>query len=165
MTFQISDQFQTPAPVCEYMAGFIPEPWVRAWDILEPTPGIGQLVSALESKGVVYAPKSDFWEWRAKYPQGQPHFDFIVMNPPFTPMAEGYRILDECMTLSNNVIVLMPWLILINSAKRMKKFQDFGLISVTSLPRKTFTNSRVQCCILELSKGYMGGTILKSFDW
>ena len=43
----IDTNFQTPPSVCDYMAGLVPE---HAKTILEPTPGIGNLVRALESK-------------------------------------------------------------------------------------------------------------------
>lgn len=41
-------QFQTPPPVAAYMASLIP---VGAKKILEPTPGAGNLVRAIQSAG------------------------------------------------------------------------------------------------------------------
>lgn len=150
------DKFQTPKIVAEYMASMVPS---NSGTILEPTPGLGSIVKALKGKGKIIAPLN-FEEI-----EKDRRFDYVVMNPPFTPMAEGYRYLDECMQMSDNIIALLPWLVLINSERRMKKIQDFGFVSVTSLPRKTFPGSRIQCCILELKKGYEGNTEMKSFSW
>jgi hypothetical protein len=80
------------------------------------------------------------------------------MNPPFTPMKLGYKILYRCMELSNNIVALMPWLTIINGQKRTEDIMNFGLKSITHLPRKTFNGARVQTCILELHKGYQGVT-------
>jgi hypothetical protein len=82
------------------------------------------------------------------------------MNPPFTPMSLGYKILFQCMEWTNNIIALMPWLTIINSQKRTEKINNYGLKSVTHLPRKTFPGSRVQCCILEMEKYYLDVTKL-----
>lgn len=144
-------QFQTPALICNYMASFLPD---NAGLILEPTPGKGNLVEALKDKGEVIAPV-DFFELN-KNEYGW--FDWIVMNPPFTPMKQGYDILYECMGLSDNIIALMPWLALINSTKRSKAYFEFGLKTITHLPRNIFKGSRVQTMIMELRKGYRGET-------
>lgn len=145
--------FQTPENVCEYMAGFLPQ---NAGSILEPTAGMGNLVRACSLYGDVTAPE-DFFKMEKS------RFDWIVMNPPFTPMAVGYKILYECMEMSDNIIALMPWLTMINGAKRTKDIMDFGLVSITHLPRKVFDGSRVQTCILEMCKGYTGKTEFKNF--
>jgi type I restriction-modification system DNA methylase subunit len=78
------------------------------------------------------------------------------MNPPFSPMTLGYQILYNCINMSDNIIALMPWLTIINSERRTKKIIDFGLKSITHLPRNIFPGSRVQTCILEIKKGYSG---------
>ena len=135
--------FQTPLWVCHYMASLLP---YGVKTILEPTPGQGNIVSVLGKYNVV-AP-DDFFSM----PAG--NFDAVVMNPPFTPMKKGYDILYSCMGMADVVIALMPWLSVINSAKRTKDLQQFGLKSVTHLPRKVFDGSRVQTCILELNRGY-----------
>lgn len=147
--------FQTPQWCCEYMASFLPD---KCGTILEPTPGRGNLVEALESKGEVYAPYNFFTMSVDKT------FDWIVMNPPFTPMKKGYKILDECMELSDNIVALMPWLTIINSERRTKKIMNFGLVSITHLPRKTFPGSRVQTCILQMSKGHNEPTLFRSYE-
>ena len=146
--------FQTPDYICEYMASFVPD---NAGSILEPTAGEGNLVKALNKKGIITAPEDFF-----SLPENS-RFDWIVSNPPFSPMILGYKILDKCMTMSDNLIFLMPWLTLINSEKRTKKIFDFGLVSVTHLPRNVFAGSRVQTCILNMRKGYKGDTIFNNY--
>jgi len=150
-----SDHFQTPDWCCEYMASFLPE---NCGTILEPTPGKGNLVKVLYPKGSVIAP-SNFFDLKENS-----SFDWIVMNPPFTPMKVGYEILDKCMEMSDNIIALMPWLTIINSQKRTTKIMDFGLKSIVHLPRKTFPGSRVQTCILHMSKGHTTSTIFKAYE-
>lgn len=139
--------FQTDPRICSYMVSLLPRK--KELHVLEPTPGKGNLIRALKGYRVT-APK-DFW-------QVSGWFDAVVMNPPFTPMDEGYRILDAVMEMSNVIVALMPWLTLINSQKRTKKIKAFGLVSVTHLPRNAFPGSRVQTCILDLKRGYAGGT-------
>lgn len=146
------DNFQTPDKICQYMAEMLPD---DAGEILEPTPGKGKLVSALETKGNVHAPE-DF----NKMAPGR--FDWIVMNPPFTPMKQGYEILYKCMEMSDNIVALMPYLTIINGEKRTQDIMNFGLKSITHLPRSTFKGSRVQTCILVMEKGYKGDTIFKT---
>lgn len=137
--------FQTPREVCAYMASLLPR---DPGTILEPTPGEGNLVSELRKLGGrVFAP-SDFF---ALSPRRR--FDWVVMNPPFSPMNVGYEILYRCMQLSDRIVALMPWLTIINSAKRTRDLLDFGLVSVTHLPRNTFKGARVQTCVLHLEKG------------
>lgn len=142
--------FQTPTEIIEYMSlmiDFQPE------SILEPTPGAGRMVRYLREGGrKVIAPR-DFFSLK----KGR-RFDLVVMNPPFTPMALGYKILFDCMERTDRIIALMPWLTIINSEKRLAKIEDYGLKSITHLPRKIFPGSRVQTCILNMSEGYSGKT-------
>jgi hypothetical protein len=145
------DQFQTPVGICRYMASLLPE---KAGLILEPTPGRGNLVKELESHGEVICPDD-----LNSMPDDR--FDWIVMNPPFTPMKQGYDILYRCMGMSDNIIALMPYLTIINGERRTRDIMAFGLKSITHLPRSAFKGSRVQTCILEMSKGYAGETIFK----
>jgi len=149
-----SDHFQTPDWCCEYMASFLP---ADCGVILEPTPGKGNLVRALKPKGEVFAPWNFFTMLEGKT------FDWIVMNPPFTPMKVGYEILDKCMEMSDNIVALMPWLTIINSEKRTRKIMDFGLKSIIHLPRKAFPGSRVQTCILHMSKGNTSPTLFEAY--
>lgn len=146
------EHFQTPPNICNYMASFLPK---NAGKILEPTAGKGRLVEALKPYGDVIAP-NDFYELEKQ------SFDWIVMNPPFTPMSQGYKILYSCMEMSDNIIALMPYLCIINGEKRTQDIMDYGLKSITHLPRSTFKGSRVQTCILEMQRGYKGQTIFKT---
>jgi type I restriction-modification system DNA methylase subunit len=146
------EHFQTPPNICNYMASFLPK---NAGKILEPTAGKGRLVEALKPYGDVITP-NDFYELEKQ------SFDWIVMNPPFTPMSQGYKILYSCMEMSDNIIALMPYLCIINGEKRTQDIMDYGLKSITHLPRSTFKGSRVQTCILEMQRGYKGQTIFKT---
>jgi hypothetical protein len=133
------------------MASLIP---ASCRTILEPTPGIGNLVRAL-SRYEVTTPEGDFW----KEIDPTQRFDAVVANPPFN--KAGWDILRRCMELSDNVIALQPWMVLINSVSRTKLLFDYGLVSVTHLPRNVFPGARVQTCVLEMRHGYRGDTILR----
>lgn len=150
----MTNQFQTPVDVCKYMASFLPD---NAGVILEPTKGLGYLVDAINKKGTVIAPDDFFAMEKMK-------FDWIVMNPPFTPMAQGYKILYDCMEMSDNIIALMPWLTLINGQKRTSDIMNFGLVSITHLPRSIFKGARVQTCILEMKRHYKGNTTFLNYS-
>jgi len=151
-----SVEFQTPKIVADYMASLIP---YDCGTILEPTPGIGNLVNCVKHKGVVIAPIN--YEDIPK----DARYNWVIMNPPFSPMKEGYRYLKEAMRMTDNIIALLPWLILINSQRRMNDIIDYGLVSITNLPRKAFPGSRIQVCILEMKKGFNDDTTFKSFSW
>ena len=137
------------------MASFLPD---KVDSILEPTPGKGNMVSILKQHGDVITP-NNFWDLLEN-----DRYEWICMNPPFTPMKTGYEILYRCMEMSDNIIALMPWLTIINGEKRTKDIMNFGLKSVTHLPRKVFNGSRVQCCVLEMRKGWNYETIFKTFE-
>lgn len=147
------DNFQTPENVCEYMAEFLIG---NSGLILEPTPGKGKLVKSLEKYGKVITP-DDF----NNMDDGK--FEWIVMNPPFTPMKQGYDILYRCMEMTDNIIALMPYLTIINGDKRTRDIMEWGLKSITHLPRTTFKGSRVQTCILEMKRGWDGDVTFKLF--
>lgn len=141
--------FQTPDWVCRLMVRRIP---IGAKTILEPTPGDGNLVRAIQSQfpdSIVYDPVHF-----GKFPYHG--VDCIVANPPFTPMQTGYQLLETFFGLSNNIIILMPWLALINSEKRTKTYMEHGLKQVIHLPRSAFPGARVQTCILVFEGGYPG---------
>jgi len=144
--------YQTRPDVAEYMATLLPK-GIPIMHILEPTPGAGNLVFAAEKYGLVVAP-----ELFEHLPVGA-RFDCAIMNPPFTPMALGYKFLLDVMAMTDEIVALLPWFILINSERRTKFLFDFGLVSVTHLPRNVFPGCRIQCCVLKLSKGYTGSTI------
>jgi hypothetical protein len=149
--------FQTPPIVCNYMVSLMPFGWCGT--ILEPHPGSGNLVKVLNPKGTVIT-----YERFENIP-AHSWYDWIVMNPPFTPMKEGYRYLLECMNMTDNLIVLLPWLVIINSDIRLKEMMHFGLVSITCLPRKAFPRSRIQTCIVKMERGYLESTVLKRFSW
>ncbi len=146
------DNFQTPENVCKYMASFLIG---NTGLILEPTAGKGKLVKELKHYGEVFVP-DDFNKMTKQ------QFEWIVMNPPFSPMKQGYEILYKCMDMTDNVIALMPYLTIINGEKRTQDIMDFGLKSITHLPRSTFKGSRVQTCILEMKRGWKSDTIFKT---
>lgn len=146
------NNFQTPLYVCDYIASLVPD---NAGNILEPTAGQGNLVKSLEGKGNIITPLDfDTFEPSQK-------IDWIVMNPPFSPMKKGYEILYRCMDMSDNIIALMPYLTMINGEKRTNDILNWGLKSITHLPRSVFKGSRVQTLILEMSKGFKGATEFK----
>jgi hypothetical protein len=146
------DNFQTPERICKYMSSFLPN---NAGLILEPTAGKGNLVKELKSYGTVVIPDDFDLMQNSRY-------DWIVMNPPFTPMKKGYEILYRCMDMTSNIIALMPYLTIINGEKRTEDIMTWGLKSITHLPRSVFKGSRVQTCILEMKKGYNGDTLFKT---
>jgi hypothetical protein len=166
----VKNEFQTPAAVAEYMAQLVP---FYAFNVLEPTPGIGNIVTACERLGFEVTAPADFFAMDKK------QFDCIVMNPPFsskyafnipadfehTGMRLGYYMLTECMKMSDNVIALMPWFTLTDSDVRLRALKEFGLKSETALPRKTFQYARIQTCVIHLQKGYPGDTDFKVFNF
>ena len=164
-------KYQTPPAICDYMVSLIP---AGAKTILEPTPGVGNLVRALESSGKyeINAPEDYFKLAKTT------RYDCIVMNPPFSSkyafgvpegleekgMKLGYKILRECMELSDHVIALMPWFTISDSDVRLRELTAYGLRSITALPRKTFNYIRIQTMVLELEKGYSGETTFKTIQ-
>lgn len=173
-TFEVDINFQTPAAVCEYMVGLVPN---NAIKILEPTPGLGNIVKALESKNKfdIITAEDYFLLDRSE------RYDCIVMNPPFSSksafianapdnietrgMKLGYTILKQCMDMSDNVIALMPWFTISDSDVRLRYLKDYGIKSITALPRKTFQYARIQTVIIELEKGYQEDTIFKTLHF
>ncbi len=150
------------------MAGYLPAD--RTITVLEPTPGDGVVVEALAkhcAKGttLIYPP-GDFWTFNHHgHTGGTGKYDYIVMNPPFTPMAEGFRYLRRCMELSDNIICLLPWLLILNSEKRKDELINFGLVGITDLPRKCFPRTRIQTNVLELQRGYTGPMYFRRFTF
>ena len=67
------------------------------------------------------------------------------------------------MELSDDIVALMPWLTIINGEGRTNDIMNFGLISITHLPRNIFKGSRVQCCILHMNRGWKEPTIFYKF--
>lgn len=166
----IDTNYQTPPVVCEYMADMVPQ---STQTILEPTPGIGNIVNALKKRGFNVTAPNDFFLMPALQ-----KYDCIVMNPPFSSksgfldnapddlnnsgMRLGYYMLTECMKMSDNVIALMPWFTLSDSDVRLRFLKSYGMKSLTALPRKTFQYARIQTVIIELQKGFNGDTVFKT---
>lgn len=164
------DDFQTPPNVADYMAGLVKN---TTGMILEPTPGLGNLVAALACKGMdVYSP-SDYWNL-----DFDARFSAVVCNLPFSSktfkncpaeyegrgMVVSYYQLWRLMEMADEVVALMPWFTISDSDVRLRALYDYGLISVTALPRKTFNYARIQTCVLHLQKGYKGKTEFIVFD-
>jgi len=172
--FEIDHNFQTPLPVCDYMVDMVPN---DAYKILEPTPGLGNIVNVLKQKNKFQVITADDFFLLDK----SERYDCIVMNPPFSSksafvenapisaetkgMKLGYHILTECMEMSDNIIALMPWYTISDSDVRLRYLKQYGIKSLTALPRKTFQYARIQTVIIELQKGYVNDTIFKTFSF
>lgn len=142
--------FQTPEWVCDFMVTSI---YGYPTKILEPTPWDGNLIRSIEKhhpNAKIIAPSGDFLKMDICT------VDVVIANPPFTPMTLGYKMLDRFFEFSGTVIVLMPWLTIINSEKRLDRLKKHGLREIIHLPRSVFKGSRVQTCILMFTKGYHG---------
>lgn len=167
-----TNDFQTPDEVCKYMVSMLTIP---SGSVLEPTPGKGGLVRALEDRFLVTAPENYFLLDKDR------KFDAVVMNPPFssryaflegapdhflkTGMRFGYEILKQCMDKAPEIIALMPWFTLSDSDLRLRYPKKFGMVSITALPRKTFRYARIQTVVIHLVKGYPGETLFKVFEF
>lgn len=165
------NDFQTPMNVCSYMVSLLPN---GIEHVLEPTPGIGNLKKTLERNGFLVTGPEDFFLLKKQ------RFDAVCMNPPFSSkyaflenapesvtergMRLGYYILKQCMEMSDHVIALMPWFTISDSDVRLRFLKDYGLRSITALPRKTFQYARIQTMVLELEKGFQGQTEFIVFD-
>ncbi len=79
-------------------------------------------------------------------------------------MEVAYKVLGQLMSMSDNIIALMPWFTISDSDVRLRSIKQFGLISVTALPRKTFQYARIQTMVLQMQRGYKGQTEFKVFD-
>lgn len=170
----VDPNFQTPAPVCDYMVSLVP---ATANKVFEPTPGLGNIVLSLEAQSRFDIHTADDFFLHDK----SQRYDCVVMNPPFSAksahmehapfelsnagMRVGYYMLTECMKMSDNVIALMPWFTLSDSDVRLRYLKHFGMKSLTSLPRKTFKYARIQTVIIELQKGFTGETIFRTFQF
>lgn len=162
------NDFQTPTDVAEYMVKLLPD---TVKTVLEPTPGEGNIVFHLWGYHVT-APE-DYWQLDKSL-----RFDAIVGNLPFSTktfrnypaefegkgMKIAYEQMKVLMSMSDEVILLMPWFTISDSDVRLRMLLDFGLVSVTVLPRKTFQYARIQTVILQLSKGFKGATAFKYYQ-
>lgn len=167
------NDFQTPPHIAKYMVDLLDAGGGVIKTVLEPTPGIGNVVKALKNKGYEVTAPEDYWELDKKH-----RYDAIVGNPPFSRktffnvpknytgkgMALSYGVMKTLLQMSDNVILLMPWFTISDSDVRLRQLKKFGLISVTALPRKTFDYARVQTCVLQFQKGYTGPTEFIVYD-
>lgn len=169
-----NENFQTPTKVADHMAKMAHQSQPKKTEliefpycsVLEPTPGKGHLIWALNNLSYgfsVYGPGNcDFWEsWGMR----DRRFDFVVMNPPFFPIKDMERFVIKAMELSDRIIMLLPWSYIINSQRRLNVLKEFGMVSITSLPRETFPGARIQTCIIHLVKAHREATIFKVFNF
>lgn len=164
------NDFQTPHFVAHYMATLIPE---GVQSVLEPTPGAGNLVGAIEKLNYKVTAPDDYWKLDKNL-----RFDAIVGNLPFSErtflncppqyagmgMKVAYEQMKVLMQMSDNLILLMPWFTISDSDVRLRMLKHYGLVSVTALPRKTFQYARIQTCVIQLQRGYNHLTEFKVFD-
>lgn len=157
----VSSEFQTPMIVGRHMATMLVPGFT-----LEPTPGLGNLVRCAEEVGCwCYEPDGDFFKDPILNPPRVVRFDNVIMNPPYSDSQQGWTFLEPCLDLSCNIVILAPWILLINSGKRIDRLIKFGMQSVTHLPRKTFPGSRVQTCVIHLNKHHHGPTEFNYFNF
>lgn len=161
------NDFQTPEDVARYMASLLPPTVTTAF---EPTKGRGNLVRALERRSIEVTAPDDYFLFDLK----KNKFDAVVMNPPFAAkyaimdnadirysrsgMKLGYQILLECMKLAPITVALMPAFTISDSDVRARYLMNYGLVSITALPRSTFKYARIQTYVILLQKGYTGKT-------
>ena len=88
--------FQTPDWVCKIMVDMVD---FEPFSILEPTPGEGNLVKAIQERfpSTRLETPTDFWALPDDI-----KIDIIIANPPFSPMTLGYQMLDRFALLSKN---------------------------------------------------------------
>src|SRR5688572_1264997 len=72
----LKDDFQTPPPVCKYMASLVP---AGVKTVIEPTPGQGNLVKALQATGYQVTAAVNFWDIAFT-----DRYDAVVCNLPFS---------------------------------------------------------------------------------
>lgn len=164
------EDYQTPIPICKYMVSLVPS-WCKK--ILEPTPGMGNLVRELEYLGKTVIAPDDYFLLEKQ------RFDCVVLNPPFSMkytnvenagdrikpgMKMGYQILFECLNMANEVIALVPWFTISDSDVRLRQIKKYGIVSITALPRKTFEYARIQTVVIHFRKGYDKETVFNVYD-
>ena len=115
-------------------------------NVLEPTPGDGNLVAALNDKGYKVTAAGEFWEeWG--------HFDAVVMNPPFNK-GHCNIILEKVMLMTDHIVAVMPVSSLTSSWKRAAAITKFGLARWILLPRLIWPGTKVNTSILVMSRGW-----------
>lgn len=155
--------FQTPANVADAMMALVD---FRPRTILEPCSGQGNLTAAAakvfpdarivsievdgdycreQAKAGFSVSKADFFE----VPLPDLKYDLVVANPPHSPMAVGYRMMDRLADFSDRMVVIMPWLWLINSQARHEKWRQH-IRKAIHLPRSTFPGARIQTAVFDI---------------
>jgi len=170
-------EFQTPPAVADYMASLLP--YQQRQLVLEPTPGEGNLVRALQKTGCAVTAENNFFDLlKIKYPikMETPVFDAVVMNPPWSwelvqnvpdwlttadkNLSCAQFFLQNCLDFAPVVIALLPWNSLLDSPKSTKIIKHYGLVSVTGLGRNVFKRVPVRTGVYNLQRGYQGKTEL-----
>ena len=147
----INNSIETPDWLCQIMVNMIPQ---GVKEVLEPTPGKGNLVRVLKTNGYeVIAPE--------KFENLNNSYQCIVMNPPFTPSALAFEIFFSCLGKSDSIIAIMPWSIL-NSDRRMKYLQVFGLVQFCAVSRNSFGPSSRGGVLLILQRHHTEPTIFRN---
>jgi len=156
--------FQTPADVADRMAALAATERPRR--ILEPCSGRGVLVSAARrtfpnaeitsveiSEGYCREQrKAGFRVARRDFFEMSPpdrKYDLVLANPPHSPMVVGYKMMDQLAEFSDRMVVIMPWLWLINSQARHEKWRK-RIRTAIHLPRSTFPGARIQTAIFDI---------------
>lgn len=140
------ENFQTPPYLCNYMAAMLKGAVPPDALVVEPTPGAGNMVQALQNHGFTHieSPPGDFFQW---LPSARPVA--IIGNPPWSPMTLAYEILFRCLDSGPDIVIMvMPWMTLLNSDSRIQELRKRGLDRIIGLPRSVFPGIRAGCCIL-----------------
>ncbi len=167
--FVIDPNFQTPPRIAEYMCRKAHLYWKfkksypgHMAKVLEPTPGLGNIIGAGNDVGFTMCGPGSENYWKSwSYQQDVDYFDMVIMNPPFTPHTEMTKFIEDAMEKAPYIVALLP-VNAITSHRKLTKFMNFGLNSVTMLSRNTFPN-KVAVCILELDRNHKGFTTFKQF--
>lgn len=183
ITKRSNDQGQTPPEVAKFMVDLLTQRIAfHKWTpeepealILEPTPGKGNIVKALELMEFQVEAPDDFFVFEQRWDSNH-CVDAIVMNPPFSAkttdltnareplkgLQVGYWILERCMQMSSLIIAIMPTWTICDSDHRRRALEKFGLAEIHWLPRKTFNYTRVNTCIIVLDRLHQGPTKTQS---
>jgi len=160
--------FQTPPVVADRMMVIAAEDAVSQapLSVLEPCSGLGSLVVA--ARHAFPKARVDSFELDADYcreqqrlvgdvvqadffqlPTPAEKYDLVVANPPHSPMLQGYEMMDRLATFSDRIVVIMPWLWLINSQARHETWRPH-IRRAVQLPRSTFPGARIQTAIFDV---------------
>lgn len=155
--------FQTPPDVAAAMLALADR---EPATILEPCSGRGTLVAAAkaafpraeitsieldeeycreQAAAGLRVAQSDFFS----LPTPSRKYDLVVANPPHSPMAVGYRMMDRLRDFADRMIVIMPWLWLINAQSRHERWRPH-VRNAVHLPRSAFPGARIQTAIFDI---------------